>query len=77
MLVPKKPMPVAARLHDLLSMENSSLWCDNLAAEFDVLVDEEICGDEQMSPEIGDIDEDTDLEAMVVLLPKGLPDGAE
>jgi hypothetical protein len=63
-------------LKTVLSMENSSMWINILALEFDVL-DEEvvICGDEQESVEQeGDVEV---VDTMVLLLTEGLPDDAE
>jgi hypothetical protein len=75
MLLPNKPQTLVARLHDVLSMENSSMWLDTLASEFDLLEDEVICGDEEDSvDEEGDV---ADVDTMVLLLTEGLPDDAE
>jgi hypothetical protein len=75
MLLPNKPQTLVAKLHDVLSMENSSMWLDTLASEFEVLEDEVICGDvEDSVDEEGDV---ADVDAMVLLLTEGLPDDAE
>jgi hypothetical protein len=56
-------------------MENSSMWLDTLASEFDVLDEELICGDEEDSvDQEGEVE---DVDTMVLLLTEGLPHDAE
>jgi hypothetical protein len=75
MLLPNKPQTLVARLHDVLSMDNSRMWLDTLASEFDVLDEEVICGDEEDSvDQEGDV---ADVDTMVLLLTEGLPDDDE